>query len=314
MKTKKRVYTKRTKRTKKDIYEIITDEVISGIERDGLEWFKCWEHTLAVSHSTGKPYNGINQMLLASQIAHKGYTNGEFITFNKAVEMGGKITKGSKSHIVVFWNISFYTTDSNGKRTYYKKREHIPTGMDYQKSMSPRYYRVFNMDCIEGLEPKHKQADVVKGTIYEPKDEVKDIYNNMPQKPTLANGGDRAYYSPSEHHIQMPKEKKFADTDSYYKVLFHEMIHSTGNKDLLNRSTLVDANKFGGQSYSREELVAEIGAMFLSGIVGLNPINDKQNSLAYVKGWVQYLKEHTKEILVASGQSTKAVQFILNSK
>ena len=296
---------------KKDIYTIITEQVIKGLEKTGLNWFKSWsaKDNLAINHVTGKAYTGINQMLLGFDIVDNNYTTGEFMTFKQAQKLGGKVKKGSVSHIVVFWNISYYILDGT-KRVYFKKLEDVPAGEKAQKSMSPRFYKVFNLDSIEGISPKHDIAKVKEGTIFEPIERADEVYKNMRKKPSLAHGGNRAFYRPLSHSIQMPSQETFTTPDDYYKVFFHELTHSTGHESILNRGLV---GSHGNKTkYSKEELVAEMGALFLCGILDLNPKDSNDNSQAYINGWIKYLKNHPKEILSASSKSRKAIEYILN--
>ena len=297
---------------KKDIYTIITEQVIKGLEKQGLNWFKSWssKEFIAINHVTGKLYNGLNQGLLGFDIMDNEYSSGEFLTFKQAVKLGGKIIKGSKSHMVVFWNIAHYATDKNGKRTYYKNLSDVPKGLEVKKSFNPRYYRVFNVDSVEGIEPKHAVSKVVEGTIFEPIKRAEDVYKNMRKKPTLNHTGSRAFYRPSTHSITMPKQESFISSDDYYKVFFHELTHSTGHKDLLDRGLVGSSgNKI---KYSKEELIAELGCMFMVGILDLNPKDNVKNSQAYINGWISYLKNNPKEIISASSKSKKAIEYILN--
>ncbi len=108
----------------------------------------------------------------------------------------------------------------------------------------------------------------------------------------------------------MPKLETFIDADSYYKVLFHELAHSTGHKDRLNRKTLLEVNKWGDTTYAKEELVAEISAMYIVGLLGLEPKDNESNSQAYIKGWCKYLEDKPKECVYAMQQATKVVDYI----
>jgi antirestriction protein ArdC len=109
----------------------------------------------------------------------------------------------------------------------------------------------------------------------------------------------------------MSSPNTFISSDDYYKVFFHELVHSTGHKDLLNRNTL-NATNSNKTKYSQEELVAELGAMFLTNILGLEPKDDDKNSQAYINGWIKHLKNNPREIVYASSQAQKAVEYILN--
>ena len=108
----------------------------------------------------------------------------------------------------------------------------------------------------------------------------------------------------------MPKLETFVDSDSYYKVLFHELAHSTGHESRLNRSGINEVARWGDNTYAKEELVAEISAMYLVGLLGLNPKDSGNNSQAYIKGWCKHLEDEPKECVYAMQQATKVVEFI----
>jgi len=300
---------------KKDVYQIITDKVIEGVKNKGLSWFKTWngQDSVPMSYTTKKPYRGINYLMLAYEMDSKGYTNNEFITINQAKKFGGQIIKGSKSSMVVFYNVSFRDTD--GK--YYKnERALIKAGKsknddDIQMYFTPRYYNVFNVECFEGLPISdiQKKREALEGTIFQSIPEADDVWNGYKNNPTLSHGGDRAYYRPSTDSIKMPKRQTFNTPNDYYGVLWHEMIHSTGHESRIGRKEVMETNMFGSNDYSKEELVAELGSMFLQGITGVEC--DTDNSQAYINGWLERLENNPKWIISASSQSQRAVEHIL---
>jgi antirestriction protein ArdC len=108
----------------------------------------------------------------------------------------------------------------------------------------------------------------------------------------------------------MPERDRFSSAEEYYSTLFHELTHSTGHPTRLNRSSLTDFERFGDQNYSREELVAEMGAAFLAGSCGIEnrTIN---NSAAYLANWLGALKNDSRMVLVAASQAQKAADLIL---
>ena len=106
--------------------------------------------------------------------------------------------------------------------------------------------------------------------------------------------------------------KQFSETAEYYSTAFHEMVHSTGHMKRLAR---LDAPVgFGGEAYSKEELVAEIGSAALVNHVGLETGRSFRNSAAYVQNWLQALRNDKRFIVSAAGKAEKAVDFILNGK
>ena len=127
----------------------------------------------------------------------------------------------------------------------------------------------------------------------------------------LHQEGDRAFYRPSTDEIVLPIRKQFMSTAEYYSTVFHELTHSTGHSSRLNR--LTQAAFFGSEDYSKEELVAEIGAAALVNHVGLETSNSIRNSAAYIQNWLQVLRDDKRFIVSASGRAEKAVNLILGS-
>ena len=72
-------------------------------------------------------------------------------------------------------------------------------------------------------------------------------------------------------------------------------------------------NGFGSEEYSREELVAEMGAAFLCGQAGIEE-RTLNNSAAYIQNWLTVLKNDHKLIVQAAAQAQRAADFILCTK
>ena len=180
-------------------------------------------------------------------------------------------------------------------------------------TMSPKSHWVWHIEQV-GLEAKHKPEPNYSYN----NDQIEianAVYSNMKNRPSMDNGGNRAYYRPSTHHVQMPMLEQFKTSDDYYKTMYHELIHSTGHESILNRSGITSRSAhFGSQQYSKEELIAEIGAMMLVSKTGLHPTDDVTNSQAYINGWCKHLKDNKKEVMMAASQSVKAVKYILGEQ
>jgi antirestriction protein ArdC len=132
----------------------------------------------------------------------------------------------------------------------------------------------------------------------------------MPQPPILKHGMTHAYYSPKEDCVGLPPRERFERTEGYYATVFHELVHSTGHEKRLKRSTLTEKSGFGSNPYCKEELIAEMGAAFLCGLaeIGERTID---NSAAYLKGWLEQLRNDKTLIVQAAAQAQKAADFIL---
>jgi antirestriction protein ArdC len=111
--------------------------------------------------------------------------------------------------------------------------------------------------------------------------------------------------------VNMPEQRLFPKLEHYYSVLFHELTHSTGHRSRLNRDTLNDLLAFGDTNYSKEELVAEMGAAYLCRVAGIaNETLD--NSAAYIQGWLGKLRTDKRLLIHAAAQAQKAADWILN--
>ncbi|WP_318036242.1 zincin-like metallopeptidase domain-containing protein [Halobacillus amylolyticus] len=170
-----------------------------------------------------------------------------------------------------------------------------------------RYYRVFEIGSqVEGVEPKRKKETYVHNPI-EKAEKVKNEYFNAPSFSFVSGG---AYYVPFEDRVNVPPKEDFEDINKYYSTLFHEIVHSTGHKSRLAREGVTQPIHFGSQTYSKEELVAELGASMLCGVTGIeNTTID--NSASYIQSWLRQLKNDKTLIVSASQKAQKASDHIL---
>lgn len=276
---------------KKDVYEIITDRILEQLEQGTIPWNKPWTggHSGAYNYTTGKAYSLLNQILLKHDDA--------YLTFNQVKALGGKVKKGAKSEIVTFWKqLPIEVEDKDGN----KVKKNIPF---------LRYYTVFWIGDTEGIERKEK-----KRVILDPVQEAEkyiDGYMNSANHPELTRDklSNRAYYSPIMDCVVVPTIEQFKSIAEYYSTLFHELTHSTGHASRLNR--LTETAHFGSEEYSKEELVAEIGAATLVNMAGIETSASFNNSAAYIEGWSRALRENKKMIVEASSKAGKAVNYIL---
>ena len=253
----------------------------------------------AISHTTGKRYSLLNQILL-------GCRSGEFVTFKEAQREGGHIKKGEKASMIVFWKFM-----ETAKRDTDGSVVHGADGKPLMESVPfLRYYNVFHIDQCEGLRPKYEIT--LPGTAEPDATANEIIYDYLSREGVKLSHeeGDRAFYRPSTDEIVLPIRKQFVSTAEYYSTVFHELTHSTGHEKRLNR--LNRAAFFGTEDYSKEELVAEIGAATLVNHVGLETSSSLRNNAAYIQNWLGVLKNDKRFIVSAAGRAEKAVNLILN--
>ena len=155
----------------------------------------------------------------------------------------------------------------------------------------------------------YKQEDQIK---FDPIEKCENIINNMPNKPEIKNESSQAYYVPASDHVNMPKPESFVKSEFYYSVLFHELSHSTGHKSRLDRHAKEKtSHTFGSKDYSKEELVAEMGAAFLCGHTGIEQ-ETIDNSAAYIQSWVKKFKDKPKMVVSAAAKAQKSTNYILD--
>lgn len=287
-----------------DIYTEITDRIIAELEKGIIPWEQPWTGTRdgAISYSTGTPYSLLNQMLLGKP--------GEYLTFKQIQTAGGRIKKGGKARMVVFWKwIQKEKTSKDG--TPVRDSNGLPV---CETIPFLRYYNVFHIDDCEGIEPKWTKEQL--NDEIKPDDKaqkVLDDYLAAQGIPLVNEKGNRAFYRPSTDEIHLPLLEQFKDIAEYYSTAFHEATHSTGHPKRLNRISLeIGVAPFGSEDYSKEELVAEIGAASVLHELGMETSKTFRNTAAYIQSWIRALKNDKRMIVSAAGKADKAVDMILN--
>ena len=268
-----------------NIYEQITERVCKMLEQGVAPWTKPWTVNRGMPKNliSKKCYRGINTWLLhACQ-----YESPFWLTMNQANELGARIRKGEKACPVVFW-----------RQVDIKDKE---TGED-TKVPFMRFYYVWNTAQIDGL----KNQPAIEA---QPTTAPAQVIAGYPNAPQIRHGMAAAFYDPSQDFVGMPNPDNFTHEADYYATVFHELVHSTGHPSRLDRLT---KGTFGSESYSKEELTAEMGSAFLCGVAGVE--RQLEQSAAYLKGWMSALKQDNKLIIQAAAAAQKAADHILGTK
>lgn len=277
-----------------NVYEIVTNRIIETLEAGEIPWKKSWNSKTQAPRNltSGKTYSGINVFILLSARFQSPY----WLTFKQATEKGGTVRKGEKGLPIVFWSTTEKEDDKTG---------------EIKKTGFLRYYTVFNITQIDGLKdvPAVEVHEETEGA--EAFDMAHDIVAGMPDAPAVKHGFTRACYIPSVDEINMPLMRSFGQPEEYFSTLFHELAHSTGHENRLNRKGSGEIRHFGDADYSKEELVAEFGAAFLCAEAGISQAVIT-NQAAYIQGWLKALKNDSKLLVTAAAQAQKAADYILN--
>jgi len=287
-----------------DIYQEITDQMIAMIEAGTRPWSKSWNGSIAPSiplRSTGVPYRGINVLTLWVAAMTKGYASPHWLTFKQAIALGGCVRKGEKGSTVVYAN-KIVVDDAKGDQAE-KRAEDGKREVAFLKR-----YIVFNAEQIDGIDAKYpSRAPIITATNPDERDaELDALFGRVPV--TVRHHGSQPYYQPSGDHVVMPDFADFHTGDAYYSTLAHELCHATGHSDRLARPTLLSTKR---EDYAREELVAELGAAFVSGAIGIK-LHDREDHAAYLASWLQALRNDKRCIFTAATQAQAAADWLLS--
>lgn len=294
--TKKKIKTA----AKVDVYQVVTDRILEALEAGYVPWHRPWKTRTdgPLSLSTRRPYRGVNVFLLHYTAHAKGYASPWWGTYRQIAERGGQVRKGEKATTIVYWRMI-------------EKKDAVENVVERIPLL--RVFHVFNVDQCDG-EMRIPKVDDSPLADHEPLDVCQAITTRYLalNGPTLDHGGNRASYSPTRDAVRMPLIGQFESPEAYHATLFHELVHSTGHSSRFARPSLVEPTPFGTPDYSREELVAEMGAAFLCGEAGID-VNYPQHA-AYLDSWMKALRDDAKLLVQAAGAAQKAADLIVGPR
>ena len=277
-----------------DVYGIVTDRIIKALEEGTVPWQKPWiGANKAINYVSRKPYRGINTLLLDQP--------GEYLTFKQCESLGGKVKKGEKSNMIVFF-------------TFSERKEKGSDGEDKIISFPVlKYYNVFHISQCEGIESKLTPPSPEADPLAEGETIIDGYISRSGVGFEAVKGSDRAFYRPSEDRVVVPHISQYKLVEEYYSTTFHELTHSTGHSSRLKRFGEKNDGiaAFGNDVYSKEELIAEIGSSMLMSIAGIERSETFTNSAAYLQSWLNVLKGDKRLIVTAANAAQKAVDLIL---
>ena len=285
-----------------DIYQSVTQRILEALERGERPWSRPWRlnPTDGVPRNavTGRPYHGINVLLLWGAAQLEGYTSQRWLTYRQASEAGGHVRKGERGELIVFWKfLERERLDDDGRPVLGDDGEPQTVTIPVARG-----YFVFNTeqceDLPEGLAPA-PEAD----PDWDPAPAAEAFVAATGAQ--IRHGGNRAFYAPAADRIQMPHREQFAGEDGYYGTLLHELTHWTGAEHRLHRRF----DRFGTEAYAFEELVAELGAAFLCARLGL-AAEPREDHASYLRSWLKVLKEDHKAIFSAAAAARAATEFL----
>lgn len=288
----------------KEYRKELADMFANLLEEKELDWKKEWKglSNRPVNARKERPYKGINSFRLMLIMMERGYDDPRWATFNQIKEMGCTLHDAKGMGVrVEYW----FPYDKKERRalTWDEFKILAENKLDDRYVLHSRYSTVFNAAHIEGLPEKEAPAKNEVAI-----DELVNTLSANMGVEILNDGGDNAFYRPTEDKIHLPEPKAFDNDYAYNSTAMHELAHSTGAAHRLNRKLL---NPFGSEGYAFEELVAEITSCFVS--VNFNMEQDSfhiDNHKAYVQNWVSVIREKPEALVKAIEEAEKAASYM----
>ena len=272
--------------------EELVNMYIDSLKEGKIPWRERWVSSLNVNGISDKEYKGINQLLLSYVTYKEQYNDNRWFTYYQIKQKGYKL-KDAKGKGIPVEFYSVYDIKNKKKVDFadYERlvNERPETKVNYRLICNTSY--VFNASLIEGVpeQDKYPYDKSIPANNF-----IKKIISKLGVK--YSERGNEAFYSPTTDEIVLPESKKFYDEYSYYATQLHEISHSTGSKERLNRNIDFKDKK----SYAREELVAEISSSFLMAKLGIVPESeDYNNHKSYIQSWISILEDKPNELFKA---------------
>lgn len=286
-----------------NIYDEVTQKIITALEDGVTPWTRSWKSLGALRNAvSGRSYRGINTLLLSISSLAQGFSDPRWLTFKNADQLGGKVRKGQKGTMIVFWK--FVTKAQDGEENFDGEDHEDGSG---KKFAFARRYTVFNVEQCDGLKLEALTLDDLELELEET--ELNEQAEAILALPVLHHGGDRACYMPSADQIFMPQRSSFESLNHYYATGFHETCHWTKHPSRLDRD-FKQRFKVEKEARAMEELVAEIGAAFLGAHTGV-PFEGMQHP-EYIGSWIKVFQGNNKAIFTATSHAQKAADFIID--
>jgi antirestriction protein ArdC len=282
-----------------DIYAEVTDRIVAELEAGRLPWVQPWGHAGAPAPGlprnalTGRPYSGINVLILWAMVTARGWPCQSWLTFRQALAAGGHVRKGERGTTIVY--ADRFTPEAEQQRA-------AAAGEQARAIPFLKRFTVFNVAQVDGLgtdiasepQPRGDRETVAVGEALIAASGV-----------AFRIGGNEAFYAPGADFVQVPPQQAFFEQINYYRTAFHELTHATGHRSRLARD---QSGAFGSAAYAHEELVAELGSAFLCASLGICPTVRHAD---YLGSWLAVLRADSRAIFRAAAAASRAADWLL---
>jgi len=282
------------------LYSEITNKIIAELEAGRVPWVQPWGTAAAKASlampknaATQRRYSGVNVLILWGAVVERGFAGQSWLTFRQALSLGANVRKGEHGTTVVY--ADRFIPDDERKRAERDGEE--PGAIPFLKR-----FTVFNTDQCENLPD---------GLITAPPPVSEGLI--LPQADALIAatgadfrvGGDRAFYSPAQDYVQVPRPDAYFEPINWHRTALHELGHWVGHPSRLARDL---TGAFGSALYAKEELVAEMTSAFVCASLGIVPTVRHAD---YIGSWLEVLREDDRAIVRAASAASKAADYLL---
>ncbi|WP_316979506.1 ArdC family protein [Shumkonia mesophila] len=287
-----------TESRRESVYQEVTERIIADLEQGRVPWAQPWGRAkagvgLPRNAGSGRPYSGINILILWGAVIERGYSSQNWLTFRQALALGGHVRKGERGVAVVY--ADRFTPKDEKARAEAEGDE--PRAVPFLKR-----FTVFNVaQCDDLPEAAREGAEPLPESEVVPRAEALIAATGA----DFRIGGERAFYVPAADYIQVPPQPAFFEPINYYRTCFHEFGHWTGHASRLARDL---SGSFGCKTYAREELVAEMASAFVCASLSITPTVRHAD---YIGSWLEVLREDNRAIFRAASHASKAADFLL---
>ena len=280
------------------LYDEVTAKIIAQLEAGCFPWAQPWSSAAAVpglprNAVSGRPYSGVNVLILWGAVIEGCYPSQDWLTFRQALAAGGCVRKGERGH-TIFYADRFTPEDG---REGGDAPEGAPRSIPFLKR-----FVVFNAAQCDGL-PERLTADPTPLPAREQHESAEALI--AATGADFRIGGARAFYDVGGDYVQVPPQPAFTHQIDFYRTALHELGHWTGSKERLARD---QSGRFGSALYAREELCAELASAYLCAALGIVPTVRHAD---YLGSWLNVLRADNRAIFKAASQASKAADFLL---
>ncbi len=280
------------------LYDEVTAKIIAQLEAGCFPWAQPWSSAAAVpglprNAVSGRPYSGVNVLILWGAVIEGCYPSQDWLTFRQALAAGGCVRKGERGH-TIFYADRFTPEDG-------REGGDTPEGKPRSIPFLKRFV-VFNAAQCDGL-PERLTADPTPLPPREQHESAEALI--AATGADFRIGGAGAFYDVGGDYVQVPPQPAFAHQIDFYRTALHELGHWTGSKTRLARD---QSGRFGSALYAREELCAELASAYLCAALGIVPTVRHAD---YLGSWLTVLRADSRAIFKAASQASKAADFLL---